>query len=70
MLGCAGMASFAAKLEQKFAVPVIEGVSASVVLAEGLIRMKKNTSKVGGYSYPREKTYSGIYKNFGFNKLS
>ena len=70
VLGCAGMASFAAKLEQKFAVPVIEGVSASVVLAEGLIRMKKNTSKVGGYSYPREKTYSGIYKRFGFNKLS
>ena len=70
VLGCAGMADFATKLEEKFAVPVIEGVSASIILAEGLVRIKKNTSKVGGYSYPREKKYSGIYKSFEFKKLS
>ena len=70
VLGCAGMADFATKLEEKFAVPVIEGVSAAIILAEGLVRIKKNTSKVGGYSYPREKKYSGIYKSFEFKKLS
>ena len=70
VLGCAGMADFASRLEKKFTVPVIEGVSASVILAEGLVRMKKSTSKIGGYSYPREKKYSGIYKPFEFKKLS
>ena len=70
VLGCAGMADFATRLEEKFTVPVIEGVSASVILAEGLVRMKKFTSKIGGYSYPREKKYSGIYKPFEFKKLS
>ena len=66
VLGCAGMADFAEKLEEKFSIPVIEGVSASIILAEGLVRMKKNTSKLGGYSYPRSKKYSGIYKAFEF----
>ncbi len=70
VLGCAGMADFATRLEEKFTVPVIEGVSASVILAEGLVRMKKCTSKIGGYAYPREKKYSGIYKPFEFKKLS
>ena len=70
VLGCAGMADFAKKLEEKFKVPIIEGVSAAVVIAEGLIKMKKNTSKIGGYSYPREKLYSGTYKSFQFNKIS
>ena len=68
VLGCAGMADFSKKLEEKFAVPVIEGVSASVVLAEGLVKMKKNTSKVGGYSYPREKTFSGTFECFELKK--
>ncbi len=66
VLGCAGMADFADKLEQKFSIPIIEGVSASVILAEGLVRMKKNTSKVGGYSYPRLKEYAGTFKDFEF----
>ena len=64
VLGCAGMADFAEKLEEKYSIPVIEGVSSSIILAEGLIRMKKNTSKLGGYSYPNPKNYSGIFKPF------
>ena len=66
ILGCAGMADFAEKLEEKFSIPVVEGVSSSIILAEGLIRMKKNTSKLGGYSYPNPKNYSGIFKSFSF----
>ncbi len=66
VLGCAGMTDFVKKLEKKFSVPIIDGVSASIVLAEGLVRMKKNTSKLGGYSYPRSKKYSGSYKSFEF----
>ena len=68
VLGCAGMADFAEKLEKKFSIPVIEGVSSSIILAEGLVRMKKTTSKLGGYSYPRSKSYSGMFKHFEFKK--
>ena len=68
VLGCAGMADFAEKLEKKFSIPVIEGVSSSIILAEGLVRMKKTTSKLGGYSYPRSKRYSGMFKTFDFKK--
>ena len=68
VLGCAGMADFAEKLEKKFSIPVIEGVSSSIILAEGLVKMKKTTSKLGGYSYPRPKSYSGIFKQFEFKK--
>ena len=68
VLGCAGMADFAEKLEKKFSIPVIEGVSSSIILAEGLVKMKKTTSKLGGYSYPRPKSYSGIFKTFEFKK--
>ena len=68
VLGCAGMADFAEKLEKKFSIPVIEGVSSSIILAEGLVKMKKTTSKLGRYSYPRPKSYSGIFKPFEFKK--
>ena len=68
VLGCAGMADFAEKLEKKFSIPVIEGVSSSIILAEGLVKMKKTTSKLGGYSYPRPKSYAGIFKPFEFKK--
>ncbi len=68
VLGCAGMADFAEKLEKKFSIPVIEGVSCSIILAEGLVKMKKTTSKLGGYSYPRPKNYSGIFKPFELKK--
>ena len=69
VLGCAGMSEFAEQLEKKFSLPVIEGVSSATILAEGLVRMKKNTTKLGGYSYPRSKTYSGIYKSSQFKKF-
>ena len=64
------MTKFAKRLEDKFAVPVIEGVSASVVLAEGLVKMKKTTSKIGGYSYPREKKFAGAFSSFEVKKMS
>ena len=39
VLGCAGMADFAEKLEKKFSIPVIEGVSSSIILALSLIHI-------------------------------
>ena len=40
ILGCAGMADLAKNLETKHKLPVIEGVSPAVVLAESLVNLK------------------------------
>ena len=64
VLGCAGMADLAASLSAEFGVPVIDGVAAAVVLAEGLATMGLRTSKRGGYARPLAKNYSGIFAPF------
>ena len=64
VLGCAGMADLAASLSAEFGVPVIDGVAAAVVLAEGLAAIGLKTSKRGGYARPLAKTYSGIFAPF------
>lgn len=58
VLGCAGMADLAASLASEFRVPVIEGVSAAVRLAEALAGLGLATSKVGGWAPPRSKPYT------------
>ena len=60
VLGCAGMADLCKALQQRLGVPVIDGVAAAVVLAEGLLRMGVGTSKRGDYAAPAWKTYAGI----------
>jgi allantoin racemase len=64
VLGCAGMADLAASLAAEFGVPVIDGVAAAVVLAEGLAAIGLSTSKRGGYARPIAKTYSGQFAPF------
>lgn len=55
VLGCAGMADLAATLSDEFAIPVIDGVSAAVRLAEAMVGLGLSTSKAGLYSPPRDK---------------
>ena len=64
ILGCAGMADLAKNLETKHKLPVIEGVSSAVVLAESLVNLKIKTSKVGSYALPRKKEYMGYLNKF------
>jgi allantoin racemase len=61
VLGCAGMADLAASLSRTHGLPVIDGVVAAVVLAEGLVRLKLTTSKLGGYAPPLPKAYAGLF---------
>jgi allantoin racemase len=56
VLGCAGMAPLAASLSAEHGVPVVEGVSAAVKLAESLVTLRLVTSKVGGWAEPRPKS--------------
>ena len=60
VLGCAGMADLAAKLSQKFAVPVVDGVAAAVKQAEALAGLKLTTSRRGSYASPGVKAYTGL----------
>ncbi|HMN85454.1 MAG: aspartate/glutamate racemase family protein [Rhizobiaceae bacterium] len=55
VLGCAGMADLATTYAQEFGVPVVEGVSAAVRLAEALAGLGLRTSKAGGWARPRPK---------------
>ena len=64
VLGCAGMADLAASLSAEFGVPVIDGVAAAVVLAEGLAAIGLKTSKRGGFAKPLAKDYSGLFSRF------
>ena len=64
ILGCAGMADLAKNLEIKHKLPVIEGVSSAVLLAESLVKLKIKTSKVGSYALPRNKGYMGYLDKF------
>ena len=53
VLGCAGMADLASALSNEHGVPVLDGVSCAVKLAEGVIGLGLRTSRVGGYAAPR-----------------
>ena len=64
VLGCAGMADLAASLSAEFGVPVIDGVAAAVVLAEGLAALGLKTSKRGGFAKPIVKDYAGLFARF------
>lgn len=52
VLGCAGMADLAEALATEHGVPVLDGVSCAVGLAEAMVRLRIFTSRVGGYSPP------------------
>ena len=52
VLGCAGMTDLAEALALEHGLPVLDGVSCAVSLAESLVRLGLNTSRLGGYAPP------------------
>ncbi len=64
VLGCAGMAHLAQELSAKHGVPVIEGVSAAVRLAEATVALGLVTSKRGLWAAPLPKAYAGSFAKF------
>ncbi len=65
VLGCAGMAELAGSLAREHDLPVIDGVVASVKLAESLIALGLRTSKLGAYASPLAKPFTGMFAQFG-----
>ena len=49
VLGCAGMTDMVDQLSSEFGIPVIDGLSCAVTLAEALVAAGLRTSKAGAY---------------------
>ncbi|MFP5283205.1 MAG: aspartate/glutamate racemase family protein [Actinomycetes bacterium] len=58
-LGCGGMAGLDAAVREATGVPVVDGVTAAVKLAESLVALGLTTSKVRTYAPPRPKRVDG-----------
>ena len=59
VLGCGGMATLCQTLQQRLGVPVVDGVSAAVKLAEALVALGLRTDKRGDYAPPLPKRWVG-----------
>jgi allantoin racemase len=59
ILGCGGMAGLDQRIQQECGVPVVDGISAAVSLAESLVAMHLSTSKIRTYAAPRPKRITG-----------
>jgi allantoin racemase len=55
ILGCAGMSALCDRLCEATGVPVIDGVTAAIKMAEAMVGAGYMTSKVNSYDYPRLK---------------
>ena len=61
VLGCGGMADMRERIAKEAGLPVIEGVTAAVKLAEALVGLGLQTSKFGDLAFPRPKQFTGQY---------
>ena len=54
------MADLAAALSARHGLPVIDGVAATVVLVEGIVRLGPHTSRQGACAPPRPTSVTGF----------
>lgn len=64
VLGCGGMADLTERIRQEVGLPIVEGVTAAVKLAEALVGLGLETSKHGDLAFPRPKPFSGQFAHF------
>jgi allantoin racemase len=58
-LGCAGMTGLDSEISAATGVPVVDGVTAAVKLAESLVSLRLSTSKIRTFAGPRPKAMRG-----------
>jgi allantoin racemase len=63
VLGCGGMADLTEQISQRVGLPVVEGVTAAVKLAESLVSLGLGTSKYGDLAYPPPKAFTGQFEH-------
>lgn len=64
VLGCGGMADLTDTISREVGLPVVEGVTAAVKLAEALVGLGLGTSKHGDLAFPRPKPFTGRFEGF------
>ena len=65
VLGCGGMADLTDEIREAVGLPIVEGVTAAVKLAESLVSLRLGTSKHGDLAFPRPKPFSGRFAYLG-----
>ena len=65
VLGCAGMAEHSAEIGAALGLPIVDGVSAAVKLAESLVALGLRTSKHGDLAFPPPKPFRGRFDYLG-----
>ncbi|MCU0526599.1 MAG: aspartate/glutamate racemase family protein [Elainella sp. Prado103] len=68
-LGCAGMSRLDLELEERLGIPIIDAVAAGVKLAEAMVGLKKQNSKVLTYQLPAAKPIRGYPNHMQPNRL-
>ncbi|XGA80638.1 aspartate/glutamate racemase family protein [Halomonas sp. CH40] len=63
VLGCGGMADLTETISREVGLPVLEGVTAAVKLAEALVGLGLGTSKFGDLAFPRPKRFTGQFEH-------
>jgi len=63
VLGCGGMADLTAQISDAVGLPIVEGVTAAVKLAESLVSLGLGTSKYGDLDFPRHKIFTGQFEH-------
>lgn len=61
VLGCGGMADLKSRIQQEVGLPIVEGVTAAVKLAESLVSLGLGTSKFGDLAFPPAKRFTGRF---------
>ncbi|EPC00654.1 Asp/Glu racemase [Litchfieldella anticariensis FP35 = DSM 16096] len=69
VLGCGGMAKLTGQIRDAVGLPVVEGVTAAVKLAEALAGLGLQTSKHGDLAFPRPKSFVGRYEHLSYLDL-
>lgn len=64
VLGCAGMADLCAEIEAEIGVPVIDGVTSALKLAEALVALGLRSSVAGDWRQPGPKRMTGMLADF------
>lgn len=64
VLGCGGMADLTPQITEAVGLPIVEGVTAAVKLAEAIVGLGLGTSKFGDLAFPRAKTFTGSFARY------
>lgn len=64
VLGCAGMATLCQSLQDRFQVPVIDGVAGAVKLVESLHSLQLKAAKRGQFAAAYPKLFTGRYQHW------